>query len=221
MSRQRPKARSSSSPISGRPDSSTRSRPVMPNSAAPSATNSGMSCARTKMAWKSEPSRATSARSARNSALRPARSNRSRALSASLPLLGTAILIIRRVSLIAFASPLIDPSPGSRATGPCPVATLEPRLKKHGPSGLRTGRGAQPTAETPDFRRAQRPPPVPSGTGDDGYGARESGRFAWPGKLRAGHWTVNGSTATGQGPPIAPGTARLAVPACDRRDRRK
>ena len=86
-----PNSRSSSS-TTGRSDSHTRSSPVTPASAAPSATNSGMSCARTKIASNSPPSDATSARSPSARTSSPASAKSSRASSANRPLLGSAIL---------------------------------------------------------------------------------------------------------------------------------
>ena len=96
-----PNSRSSNIP-SSRSDSHTRSHPVTPTSAAPSATNSGMSLARTRIASNSPPSEATSARSPRARTSRPASPKSSRTSSASLPLFGRATLSISSFLTQAF-----------------------------------------------------------------------------------------------------------------------
>ena len=88
-----------------RPLSDTRSAPVMPTSAAPSATYSGMSAARTKRAWKSCPRSAIRARSPRSAALSPACSRSATAFSDSRPLLGRAT----RIALPRFSLMLLLP----------------------------------------------------------------------------------------------------------------
>ena len=74
-----------------RPDSLTKSIPVTPTSAAPSATNSGISWARTKMASNSPPREAVRARSPDERTSSPASLNSSRVSSLRRPLLGSAI----------------------------------------------------------------------------------------------------------------------------------
>ena len=88
-SRQWPNSRSSSR-STGRSDSATKSHPVTPASATPSATNSVTSCARTNSASNSPPSDAVRARSPRPRTSRPASANSSRVASARRPLLGNA-----------------------------------------------------------------------------------------------------------------------------------
>jgi len=88
--RHRPMPRSTTD-SSSRSDSATQSQPVMPASAAPSATNSGMSCARTNSAENSPPSEATRARSLEARTSSPASESAPRTSSKRRPLLGRAM----------------------------------------------------------------------------------------------------------------------------------
>ena len=87
----------SASVSSARPDSWIRSHPVIPTSAAPSATNSGMSWARTKIPSKTPPSDAVRARSPRALISSPASANSARMSSARRPLFGRAMRSMKAV----------------------------------------------------------------------------------------------------------------------------